>query len=131
MFTQVPPVQGSTLATDYVDICLASCLMSLGQCVLTLRLDRGAHQTQPDHFSLVEEVSATSVNYQESFCKYLQPSSPPQQSQRLNRGFRCLCLYIDHDRISLGLRILVPGVFVFLQACFWLRVVSVDNKMSA
>ena len=67
-------MQGSTLATDYVDICLASCLMTLAQCVLTLRLDRGAtHQTQPDHFSLVEEVSATSVNYQESFCKYYSP----------------------------------------------------------
>ena len=61
-------MQGSTLATDYVDICLASCLLTLGQCVLTLRLDRGAtHQTQPDTFSLVEEVSATLVNYQESF----------------------------------------------------------------
>ena len=74
MFTQLPPVQGSTLATEYIDICLASCLMTLAQCAVTLRLDRGAtHQTQPDHFSLVEEVRATLVNYQESFCKYLSP----------------------------------------------------------
>ena len=51
------------MATDYVDICLASCLLTLGQCVLTLRLDRGdTHQTQPDHFSLVEEVRATLAN---------------------------------------------------------------------
>ena len=64
----------------------------------------------------------------ESFC--FKTSSPPRQNQRLIQGFRCLCLYIDYDKIGLGLKILFPGIFVFLQACFWLRVVSVDDGMS-
>lgn len=70
-------MQGSTLATDYIDICLASCLMTLGQVMVTLRLARGAtHHHQPDQFSLVEEVSVTLVSYQESLCKYLSPLLP-------------------------------------------------------
>ena len=59
--TQLPPVQGSSLATDYIDICLACCLLGLGHGAVTRRISLGRHQpdTTGDNFNLVEEVSQT------------------------------------------------------------------------
>ena len=64
--TQLPPVQGSTLATDYIDICLATCLLALAQGAATLRLHTRAGKQRTDatgdNFSLVEGVSGCKVS---------------------------------------------------------------------
>ena len=68
--TQLPPVQGSSLATDYIDICLASCLLGLGHGVVTWRMSTGRQRPDRtgDNFNLVEEeVSQTFDNTESEF----------------------------------------------------------------
>ena len=74
--TQQPPVQGSSLATDYIDICLASCLLGLGHRAVTWRM-RSNNRHRPDrtgdNFNLVEEeVSQTLDNTESNFKSSLQ-----------------------------------------------------------
>ena len=62
--TQLPPVQGSSLATDYIDICLASCLLGLGHGVVTWRMRTGRQRPDRtgDNFNMEEGVSQTFDN---------------------------------------------------------------------
>lgn len=73
--TQLPPVQGSSLATDYIDICLACCLLGLGHGAVTRCISPGRHRpdTAGDNFNLVEEVSQTCDKTESKFKSSLKP----------------------------------------------------------
>jgi len=104
--TQLPPVSGSILACDFIDICLATTFCCLIQQVLMSSISTN----KPRHNILRENI-----NMDES----------PTETVNGAGGCSVLGFYLDTSRIDLMTKLCIPAIFITMQIFFWIKVAAI------